>query len=409
LCSVAFDSARWTTLGCRVNSADPTSVSLAVYVPEIGGTSETFIRRHIQDILPGQTAVFARRQVADLCSHGPTAAPVLLLEHARRSSVTRYLSAIERRIRGTGSAIAHERRSVLRFLRDYRVQVVLGEYLDQSVPWLDVAHKAGARFFAHAHGYDVSSRLRDARWRRRYLRLAEAEGIITVSQVSRGRLVDLGLPPARIHVIPCGVDVPDRLERTASHSRLNCLAVGRMTSKKAPLLTLDAFRQALAVVPGLRLDFVGTGKLMPFVERFVAESGLGESVTLHGSLPNVEVQTLMNRADIFLQHSVVDPETGDEEGLPVAILEAMAHGLPVVSTLHAGIPEAVVDGVTGLLVSEGDAEGMAERIVALARDPGGARQMGASGWARAKEKYSWERERSDLLRLFELPESETRA
>ena len=66
----------------------------------------------------------------------------------------------------------------------------------------------------------------------------------------------------------------------------------------------------------------------------------------------------MKKAHIFLQHSVTCPITGDEEGVPVAILEAMASGLPVVSTFHAGIPEAVVDGKTGFLVSE---DAMGER------------------------------------------------
>ena len=62
----------------------------------------------------------------------------------------------------------------------------------------------------------------------------------------------------------------------------------------------------------------------------------------------------MEAADVLIQHSVVDPATGDEEGLPVAILEGMGCGLPVVATRHAGIPESVVEGETGMLVDEGD-------------------------------------------------------
>jgi glycosyltransferase involved in cell wall biosynthesis len=100
------------------------------------------------------------------------------------------------------------------------------------------------------------------------------------------------------------------------------------------------------------------------------------------------VQQYLGETDIFIQHSRVDPATGDEERLPVAILEAMAHSLPVVSTHHAGIPGAVVDGVTGYLVPEGDSVGMAERIVELARNSKRRVQMGEAGWMRAKESFS---------------------
>ena len=76
----------------------------------------------------------------------------------------------------------------------------------------------------------------------------------------------------------------------------------------------------------------------------------------------------MNGADVFVQHSITDSHTGDQEGLPVAVLEAMASGLPVVATRHAGIPEAVVEGETGYLVEEGDIGAMAGHIARLAED-----------------------------------------
>jgi len=108
----------------------------------------------------------------------------------------------------------------------------------------------------------------------------------------------------------------------------------------------------------------------------------------------------MDEADIFVQHSMTDPETGDEEGLPVAILEAMSAALPVVSTRHAGIPEAVVDGSTGYLVNEGESAAMAERLIILARNHDLREPLGAAGWARAKEHFTWDRERASLLHIL---------
>jgi glycosyltransferase involved in cell wall biosynthesis len=110
----------------------------------------------------------------------------------------------------------------------------------------------------------------------------------------------------------------------------------------------------------------------------------------------------MQEADIFLQHSMTDFDSGDEEGLPVAILEAMADALPIVSTKHAGIPEAVEEGRTGFLVEEGDSTEMAQRIISLAKDPENRIQFGYSGWEKAKEQFSWERERKELCELMNL-------
>ena len=167
-------------------------------------------------------------------------------------------------------------------------------------------------------------------------------------------------------------------------------------------MLLDAFRRAVQDIPNLYLDHIGEGPLTASAEHFIQVFDLDPYVTLHGGRPHDYVLDLMKGADIFVQHSVTDPVTGDEEGLPVAILEAMAHGLPVISTHHAGIPEAVIDGVTGYLVPEGDTKAMAARLCELARNPVLRRKMGEAGWRRVKEQFSWERERSKLLSVMGL-------
>jgi glycosyltransferase involved in cell wall biosynthesis len=172
--------------------------------------------------------------------------------------------------------------------------------------------------------------------------------------------------------------------------------------KKAPLVLLESFRQARAAAPQLRLDLIGDGELFAAAQQFVREHGLAGVVTLHGAQPNDRVRELMGQADLFLQHSMTDAVSGDAEGLPVAILEAMAHALPVVSTRHEGIPEAVQDGQTGLLVAESDSAAMAHAITGLARDRALRRRMGQAGWARCVELFSWQRERDELLALMGL-------
>lgn len=371
---------------------------LAILAPIIGGRSESFIQRHMQELLPGGTVVVAETCEPPHGGHWSVHCPSLILQRIPDPSLKQQLArSITRRL---GWEPEDRVGIVERFLREYGVRSAIGEYLDWSVSWLGAAQALGIRFFGHAHGYDISMRLREPRWRTEYLRYNQADGIITISEVSKARLIDVGLDAAKIHVIPCGVDVPPRPLQRLGRDLVRCVAVGRMVAKKAPILTLDAFRRAAGADATLRLDYVGAGELLSGAHQFVRAFNLGDRVTLHGGQPNEVVRRLMRGADIFLQHSMIDDETGDEEGLPVAILEAMASALPVVSTLHAGIPEAVLDGTTGYLVREGDSAGMADGLLALARDPDLRRRMGEEAWRRAREHFSWEKECAELLKTL---------
>ena len=367
---------------------------LAVLSPTIGTVSETFVMRHMKDLLPGGTVVVADTACGEPLGSG---CPRLLLGKPRHHRVwpvsTWRFDACMQAVRA---------RRVAAFLRKHQVDVALSEFLSWSHQWLHVARDQGIKFFAHAHGYDVSRKLRFEEWRTKYLDYNLAAGVIAVSEASRRRLLELGVSGDKIHVIPCGVDVPAAPPAHPPRDVVRCLAVGRMVAKKAPLLTLEAFRLAAERRDGLVLDFIGDGPLWPEAEQYVRRFNLEGRVRLHGRQSHAVVQRLMRDADIFLQHSRTDPETGDEEGLPVAILEAMADALPVISTRHAGIPEAVLDGATGLLVDEGDSVAMAERLLSLSGEPERRARFGAAAWQRAREQYSWEQERSALLMVMNL-------
>jgi len=402
--------------------------TLAIFTPKIGERSETFIKRHIDSILPGRTVVIAGSR-AGATWQGQC--PILILDEL---PTPRFAKVLFRAIleKAGWRRENPEIRAVREFLRQHKVTVAMGEYLDSSILWLEVCRNLGIRFYGHAHGYDVSILLRQEHWRKVYLKYRDAAGIIAVSQASRARLIDLGLAAESIQVIPCGVEVEERdtpgicsnhrLDRREREAHvvtavpggraetivglIRCLAVGRMVSKKSPIFCLDAFRRAVEKVPALRLTYVGAGELLPAARHFVKAFGLGDKVSLLGGQPHEVVEQLLTESDVFIQHSIVDQDSGDEEGLPVGILEAMAHGLPVISTRHAGIPDAVVHQGTGLLVEEGDSEGMANCLVKLANDAELRRSMGHQGWRRAKELFTWERERDSLQRIMGLGSTE---
>ena len=366
---------------------------LAVFTPQVGTVSETFIRRHVNDLLPNGTVTIAC-QIGDprfcsWCVDGP----VLVLDHVQRIRFTQ-----ENGWEFTSRHLA----SVRRFLREHHVQVVLGEYLDVCLPLLEIAVELDIPFWGHAHGYDISMRLRDANIRNAYRRYRRAAGIIIGCKWARERLTTIGLSRDKLHIVPCGVDLPKRHVDRHKNGIINCLAVGRFVPKKAPLVTLDAFRQALLVCPNLRLDYIGSGELASAAREYIHRFGLAKKVGLCGSLCHKYVKQYMRSAEIFLQHSLTDPITGDQEMMPVGILEAMAFNLPVVSTKHAGIPEAVDEGVTGYLVDEGDSTGMAEHIVELALDRELRKRMGCEARERVNTRFSWSLERIALLNLLSL-------
>jgi colanic acid/amylovoran biosynthesis glycosyltransferase len=372
---------------------------LLIIAPNVGVRSETFVRRHMHDLLPAKTAVISAvsgRQHEQVWSFN---GPLFDLNDGDNRVIRRGCRAV---LRSVGLSNAYQQRQVARFIRKHGVRVAMVEYLDVGVPWLPLLRSLNIPVFGHAHGADVSALLREERWRAAYLEYRHCAGVITVSHHSRDRLKQLGLPQDNIHVIPCGVDVPSLPDRPGSSPVIRCLAVGRMVPKKAPILVLDAFRRALEVCGNLRLDYVGGGELMPAVKQYIQAFGLQNQVTLHGGQPWSFVEQRLKEADVFLQHSITCPDTGDEEGLPVGILEAMSHALPVVSTDHAGISEAVQHGVTGRLVAPGDTQAMARQIVELDRDAELRRTLGEAARRRVIAQFSWEQESRALRSLLGL-------
>lgn len=359
----------------------------------IGKPSETFIRRHVNDLLPGRTAAIAHEILPASAETWGFSGPVF----PYRVPEGRW----RQRVRNLAIRAGYVPPALGTFLKRHRVEVVMSEYLGSFYGLGPIFHRLGIRWYVHLHGHDVSRGLRTNAATMLAAHSA-ADGFIVVATCHRDRLIALGIPAAKVHVVPCGTDLPPpRLAGTTAGGVVRCAAVGRMVEKKAPLVLLEAFRRAAREDPALRLEYVGGGELFEAASRFVGEHGLEQRITLHGVRPPEFVHDLLRRSDLFLQHSVT-AANGDEEGLPVAVLEGMAHGLPVISTRHAGIPDAVIDGETGCLVDEGDAAGMAAAIVHLGRDAALRTRMGEAARARVAAHFTFETERERLLRVMGL-------
>jgi glycosyltransferase involved in cell wall biosynthesis len=165
------------------------------------------------------------------------------------------------------------------------------------------------------------------------------------------------------------------------------LNIGRFTDIKAPQLTLLAFKKALPQCKGAHLIMVGTGELLEACKSLAKVWQIQGHVTFTGGINHDQLMPYFNEACMFVQHSV-QPSYGDAEGTPNTILEASAAGLPVVSTNHAGIPQAVLDKETGFLVDEYDVNGMTEAMVQLYNDKALCKQMGLAGRTHIQTNYN---------------------
>lgn len=373
---------------------------LAIITHDIGARSETFIKRHIESLCPGKTVVLTHRILPPEEATWDVGCPVFLIKKPT-DFFSKWVRLIRRKM-GMDEGRDVDVKGIKKFLKKHKVEVLYGHYVNVSWPFIKIANELEIPIFVHALGLDLSIHFRNPLWRKRYADYKHASGVFALNKIMKERLLSVGVPEKKIHIIPCGVNVPEKpVVRTATGS-VRCLAVGRMVGKKAPIKLLESFRLALQGNPNLYLDYVGPGPLFAKAQEYVEEHALQGQVTLHGGQPHQVVTNLLQRADLFLQHSIVDPETGDEEGLPVVILEAMGCGLPVISTKHAGIPEAVLDGITGYTVEEGDVAGMAQRILELAEDARKRFKLGEAGWRRALDNYTWQIERAKLLDVMGL-------
>jgi glycosyltransferase involved in cell wall biosynthesis len=354
-----------------------------VCVIEDSGMSltETFIKAHA-DHLPGHVKLITGWWPKD--PEGMTYAP---------SIAGKIIARVRGYARPTVTA------AYVKVLRRLRPEIVLAEYGPTGTQVAEACRRIGIPLVVHFHGYDAS--IRDiVEKNERYQLVAEVSAaVVAVSREMERRLIDFGVPRHKVHYNSYGVEV-DRFGRSSPNlAPPVLLAVGRFTEKKAPHLAILAFSRVLARCPEARLRMVGDGPLFEICRDLVREMRLDQAVTLLGAQPHAVVQKEMQGARAFVQHSV-EASNGDCEGTPVAILEAGASGLPVVSTRHAGIPDVVIEGKTGFLVDERDVCGMAEHMTRLCNEPALAAEIGGAAADHVRANYSMQQSICNLWQIL---------
>jgi glycosyltransferase involved in cell wall biosynthesis len=235
-----------------------------------------------------------------------------------------------------------------------------------------------------------------SRWKYR-----QVDCFICASEAIRKMLVADGVPEARTVTIHEGIDLgrveaapPARLheELWLPHQAPVVGNVAALVPHKGQRHLIEAAVLVRRQVPDARFVIAGEGELRPALERQIKDHHLEKHVMLVGFRP--DVLSLHKAFDIFAMSSIT-------EGLGTSLLDAMAAARPVVAASTGGIPEVVVDGVTGLLVPPRDHESMATAIVKLLKDPALRERMGGAGLARARQKFSAERMLRETLRVYQ--------
>ncbi|MFL4275893.1 colanic acid biosynthesis glycosyltransferase WcaL [Escherichia coli] len=219
------------------------------------------------------------------------------------------------------------------------------------------------------HGIDISSREVLNHYTPEYQQLfRRGDLMLPISDLWAGRLQKMGCPREKIAVSRMGVDMTRFSPRPvkAPATPLEIISVARLTEKKGLHVAIEACRQLKEQGMAFRYRILGIGPWERRLRTLIEQYQLEDVVEMPGFKPSHEVKAMLDDADVFLLPSVTGAD-GDMEGIPVALMEAMAVGIPVVSTLHSGIPELVEADKSGWLVPENDARALAQRLAAFSQ------------------------------------------
>ena len=239
------------------------------------------------------------------------------------------------------------------------------------------------------HGADVMVDMNKPAYREATLQMLDAITLVLVrSESLRRALVDLGCAPEKIEIQRTGIpleEFPFRERAVPKNGEWRFAQAGRLIEKKGLPVTLRAFSAFLKQHPNATLTIAGEGPLLPELQDLARKLNIAERVSFTGFVSQEQLREIYYGSHIFLHPSQTGRD-GNQEGIPNSMLEAMATGLPVFATEHGGIPEAIENGVIGVLVPEGDDKALARALLNSA-DPGFLSRIGHAGNSAVRKNF----------------------
>ncbi|HKI53776.1 MAG TPA: glycosyltransferase [Anaerolineales bacterium] len=346
---------------------------LALYTEVFLAPSMTFIFRQLTSLPENWDAfVMTRTRANELLFPFPR------IFSCGRGIKEKAINKIHRAVGGrfislSGSCEKH----FISVLEDEKPDLIHAHFGTSALEILPVAKRFGIPMISTFHGFDASFLLSNIQYTKQLKDLFAYSHIITVSKTMRDQLIRYGADPSRIQCVYIGVPVEkfkksERtpiIEKVLAKNAIKFLQVSNFVEKKGHQYTLIAFSKLLGFYPHAKLLFAGDGPLKEKMEALATELGIRDAVEFLGHKGTEDVVELMKDADCFVHHSVT-AVNGDKEGIPTVLMEAMASGLPVISTIHAGIPELIKTKANGYLVGEKDVESYVSCLFSVLKDDG---------------------------------------
>jgi len=252
------------------------------------------------------------------------------------------------------------------------------------------------------HGLDLSGTLQEF-GDHFYDALFDAGDLfLPISEHWKNRLIKLGCPVEKIIVHRMGIDcqkftfIP---RKPNANDTIRIVSVARLVEKKGIEYGVRAVAKLSKFCQKIEYNIVGNGDLRESLERLVEELEVVDVVKLLGWKQQQEIVEILNNSHILLAPSVTSKD-GNQEGIPVVLMEAMAMGLPIVSTLHSGIPELIENGVSGFLVPERDVDALAEKINYLLQHPEIWAEVGRRGRLKIEESHNIDKLNDELVKIY---------
>ena len=253
------------------------------------------------------------------------------------------------------------------------------------------------------HGADVTVDMNKPAYRESTRQMLDAVKFVLVrSESLRRALVDLGCDPKKIEVQRTGIP----MEEFAFHERSfpndgewRLVQAGRLIEKKGLPVTLRAFAVFLRKYPTATLTIAGEGPLLAQVQKLARELNIEKRLSLPGFISQEQLRDIYYRSHIFVHPSETGHD-GNVEGIPNSMLEAMASGLPVFATDHGGIPEAVDNGVSGVLVGEGDHEALANALLNATLDSDSLARIARNGAEVVRKNFDLQAQAQRLEEIY---------
>jgi colanic acid/amylovoran biosynthesis glycosyltransferase len=241
------------------------------------------------------------------------------------------------------------------------------------------------------HGADVLVDMQKPAYRRATEEMLSLVKRVLVRSNSLGQaVIDLGCAPEKIEIQRSGIplaDFPFRERSIPGDGRWHLLQAGRLIEKKGFKTTLRAFAKFRKEFPGARLAIAGEGPQLEELQSLARELQIAEAADFVGFLSQKELRELFYSSHIFVHPSETGPD-GNQEGVPNSMLEAMVSGLPVFATRHGGIPEAVGNNVSGILVNERDHRTLGDALIDCAKDSARLAAMGRAASESVAKNFS---------------------